>query len=148
MAPTGVLKKRGPLFVKKHMPVDAISRYGPCAYRFIDYPMPGSIYTMPDIPSLFRGPTIVRLDNGHDMEVPANFKQDVKSKAQTHDMEDGDSLLKQLSAMLSGKKVPEGPSAMKGFELGRGANFMPMPGREQNMPRVAAIPGGGVHGGF
>ena len=95
------------------MPADAISRYGPCAYRFIDYPRPGSIYTMPDIPSLVRGPTIVRLDNGHDMIVPANFKQDVKSMAQTHDMEDGDSLLKQLSAMLSGKKVPEGPTACR-----------------------------------
>ena len=135
-------------FSVKTMPADAISRYGPCAYRFIDYPMPGSIYTMPDIPSLVRGPTIVRLDNGHDIQVPANFKQDVKSHAQQHDMDDGDQMLKQLSAMLSGKKIPEGPKAMKGFEVGRGAGFMPMPGREQNMLRVGAIPGGGAHGHF
>ena len=103
-------EKRHVSFCKKEMPADAISRFGPCAWRFIDYPRPGSIYTMPDIPSLVRGPTIVRLDNGHDIEVPPNFKQDVKSMAQTHDMEDGDQLLKQLTAMLSGKQVPAAQS--------------------------------------
>ena len=130
------------------MPAAARTLFGPCGYRFIDYPRPGSIYTMPDIPELVRGATIVRMDNGHDIEVPANFRQDVRSNAQSHDMEDGDSLLKQLAAMMQGQKVPEGPKAMHGFEVSRGANFMPMPGHGQNMPRVAGIAGGGAHGLF
>ena len=130
------------------MPAGSTARFGPCAYRFVDYPMPGSIYTMPDIPSLVRGPTLVHMDNGHDVEVPANFKQDVRTNAQNHDMEEGDSIMKQLQALISGKQVPDGPKRMKGFEMSQGADFMPMPGRGQNMPRVAAIPGGGLHGLF
>jgi len=107
------------------MPRYAIERFGANAGRFCDYPMSGSIYTRLDNKSLVRGPTLVRLDNGHDVQVPAKFKHDIKSSAQLHDMDDDSSMLKQLMAVISGKKVPDGPNVMRGFELSRGQGFVP-----------------------
>ena len=44
---------------------------GPCAYRFSDYLRLGSIYTLPDDLRLQRGPTLVILPEGREIEVPA-----------------------------------------------------------------------------
>ena len=49
------------------MPADAMYA-DPCAHRYFNYPRPGSIYTLPDIPSLVRGPTVVLLPSGKEME--------------------------------------------------------------------------------
>ena len=50
-------------------------------YRYFDRPMPGSIYTAPDILNVVRGPTLVRVrDRREPMRVPAQIKA---SKATT-----------------------------------------------------------------
>lgn len=126
------------------MPIEALYG-GICTSRYYDYPRPGSIYTMSDDPRLQRGPTIVKLHNGKDMVVPANFKQDMKSDAQSHDMGDNKQALQQMLAMMTGKKMPQGPEAQKGF----GMQMPGFAGREQQLPRDAGVPmGGGMHGAF
>jgi hypothetical protein len=128
------------------MPQAAMSG-GPCSARFYDYPRPGSIYTMPDDLRLVRGPTIVRLFSGRDVKVPANLKQMAHAPSQVHDAHDNEDVLKQLQALLSGRKAPEGPQRQQGFEMPQGPGYA-LGGREQNQLREAGIAGGGVHGHF
>ena len=77
------------------MPSDAMIA-DPCAHRYFDYPRPGSIYTLPDIPSLVRGPTVVLLPSGKEIRVPAQMKQMVASPAETHDVKDGQNKMQDL----------------------------------------------------
>ena len=118
-----------------------------CSRRYTSYPRPGSIYRLPDDPRLIRGPTLVKLQSGRDMRVPANFRSEMRSQAHSHDMKANDGVMQQLAALLQGKK-PEGPEAQKGFGLQMQGFARPMPGRGQNMPRHAGIAGGGFHGQF
>ena len=118
-----------------------------CSRRYFDYPRPGSIYRKLDDPRLIRGPTLVKMRNGRDMKVPANFKKDVRSQAQSHDMGANKGIMEQLAAMMQGRK-PEGPEPQKGFGLKMPGFARPMPGRGQNMPRQGGIAGGGMHGHF
>ena len=69
----------------------------------------------------------------------------MRSQAQSHDMNANKGVMEQLAALLQGKKH-EGPEAQKGFGL-QLPGFA-MPGRQQNMPRQAGIPGGGAHAHF
>ena len=117
---------------------------GMCSARYYDYPRPGAIYRLPDDPRLQRGHTIVKLHSGKDMIVPANFKQHAASNAQSHDMGDNQQVLQQMLAMMTGKKMPQGPEAQKGF----GLKMPGFAGREQQLPRDAGVPGGGMHGAF
>ena len=120
---------------------------GPCSARYYDYPIIGSIYTMPDDLRLVRGPTIVKLHSGRDVVVPANLKQNVRAPSQVHDANENEDVLKQLQALLSGRKAPEGPQHQQGFGMPQGPGFA-MGGREQNGLREGGIPGGGAHGHF
>ena len=101
------------------MPAEAMSS-DPCAYRYFDYPRPGSIYTLPDIPSLVRGPTLVMMPSGKEIRVPAQMKQMVASPAETHDVKDGQGKMQDLIKMLGAK---QGPSAPSGFKIGRAGAF-------------------------
>lgn len=101
---------------------------------------------MPDDLRLVRGPTLVKLHNGRDMRVPANARQDHAAASQSHDMGANSDVMKQLQALLQGKK-PDGPEAMKGFGL-KLPGFAQMPGREQNQLREGGIAGGGLHAHF
>jgi len=101
------------------MPTDAMYA-DPCAYRYFDYPRPGSIYTLPDIPSLVRGPTVVLLPSGKEIKVPAQMKQMVASPAETHDLKDNQGKMQQLMKLLSAK---QGPSAPSGYKIGRAGAF-------------------------
>ena len=101
------------------MPEDAMIA-DPCAHRYFDYPRPGSIYTLPDIPNLVRGPTVVLLPSGKELRVAAQMKQMVASPAETHDTKDGQDKMQQLMKMLAGK---QGPSAPKGFKIRRAVPF-------------------------
>ena len=96
-------------------------------------------------PRLVRGPTLVKLHNGRDMRVPANMKRDHAAASHSHDMGAGNDVMKQLAALMQGKK-PEGPEGMKGFLKLPG--FAPMPGREQGQLREGGIAGGGLHAHF
>ena len=89
----------------------------------------------------------MKLSDGRDMKVPANFRSEMRSQAQSHDMKSNDGVMQQLAAMLQGRK-PEGPEAQKGFGLQMPGFARPMPGRGQNMPRNAGVAGGGVFGQF
>ena len=97
------------------MPAEAMIG-DPCAWRYFDYPRPGSIYTLPDIPNLVRGPTLVLLPSGKEIKVPAQMKQMVASPAEAHDMKDGQGKMQELMKLLSAK---QGPSAPSGFKLHR-----------------------------
>ena len=101
------------------MPSDAMIA-DPCAHRYFDYPRPGSIYTLPDIPSLVRGPTVVLLPSGKEIMVPAQMKQMVASPAETHDVKDGQGKMQDLIKLLGAK---QGPTAPKGFKIGRAGAF-------------------------
>ena len=119
-----------------------------CSRRYTSYPRPGSIYRKLDDPRLIRGPTLVKMRTGRDMKVPANFRKDMRSQAQSHDMASNKGVMEQLAAMLQGRK-PEGPEPQKGFGLQMPGFARPMPGRGQNMPRHGGIAGGGgMHGQF
>ena len=101
------------------MPTDAMIA-DPCAHRYFDYPRTGSIYTLPDIPSLVRGPTVVLLPSGKEIKVPAQMKQMVASPAEGHDMKENQGKMQELMKLLSAK---QGPSAPSGYKIGRAGAF-------------------------
>jgi hypothetical protein len=58
-------------------------------YRYYDQPMPGSIYTAPDILNVVRGPTLVRVRYRKEpMRVPAQIKVS-KAAGNVHDHSEG-----------------------------------------------------------
>ena len=99
----------------------------PCAWRYCDHPRPGSIYTLPDVPELVRGPTLVLLPSGKEIRVPRMERNVVASKAETHDYKDGASKLQDLLKMLSAKQGV----APTGFKTGRAPAFQ----RARDHPR-------------
>ena len=101
------------------MPSDAMIA-DPCAHRYFDYPRPGSIYTLPDIPNLVRGPTVVLLPSGKEIKVPAQMKQEVASPAETHDMNASRLKMQDLMKLLTAK---QGPVAPTGYKVGRAPAF-------------------------
>ena len=96
------------------MPVDALA-HDPMAYRYYDYPMPGSIYRLPDIPSLVRGKTYVKLPSGRDIEVDPQFKNDAPVPAAVHENKQSNNALEDLLKQMTGKRT-EGPPP--GFKAG------------------------------
>ena len=87
---------------------------GPCAYRYTDYPRPGSIYRLPDDMRLQRGPTLVRLPGGREVRVPATERRSIATASQGHDMNSAQSKMAMMMAILSGKPTqPEAPAGWK-----------------------------------
>jgi len=101
------------------MPTDALTA-DPCAHRYFDYPRPGSIYSLPDIPTLVRGPTVVLLPSGKEIKVPAQMRQEVHAPAEVHDLSDNRTKMQDLLKMLTAKQGPVAPS---GFKIGRAPAF-------------------------
>ena len=85
----------------------------PMSWRFYDYPRPGSIYRLPDITSLVRGPTLVRLPSGKDIQVPAHFKNDVAVPAHVHENAAGKGSMQELLNILTGKRGQDAPAGFK-----------------------------------
>ena len=119
------------------MPLDALSA-DPCAWRYYDYPRTGSVFTLPDIPSLVRGPTVVLLPSGKEIRVPAQFRQDVSSPAEIHDMRAGGDKMQSLLKLLTAK---QGPSAPQGFKIGRAGAFQTNLEHPRDQPRLASHQG-------
>jgi len=123
------------------MPVEALQ--DPLTFRYYDYPRPGSIYRLPDIRSLVRGPTFVKLPSGKDIQVPPQMKNDVAVPAQVHENEQGKVGIQELMNMLQGKR---GQKNVPGFRTGgrfdRPAQTPLLHPRE--MPRLASM--GTPHG--
>ena len=70
--------------------------------RWHCYPMPGSIYTAPDILNVVRGPTLVRVrDKREPMRVPAMAKAS-HAPANVHDHQEQDEKTMLLRRILSG----------------------------------------------
>ena len=70
-------------------------------HRWRCYPMPGSIYTAPDIP-VQRGPTLVILrDSREPYRVPA-IPTHKHAPSNTHDEKDGDESAMMLKRLLAG----------------------------------------------
>ena len=87
---------------------------GPCAFRYTDYPRPGSIYRLPDDMRLQRGPTLVRLPGGREVRVPATERRSLATASQGHDMNTAQSKMAMMMAILSGKPTnPEAPAGWK-----------------------------------
>ena len=113
----------------------------PCAHRYFDYPRTGSIYTLPDIPSLVRGPTVVLLPSGKEIKVPAQMKQMVASTAETHDAKDSGSKMQELLKLLTAK---QGPSAPSGYKIGRAGAYQQAKDHPREQVRRARLGGGTV----
>ena len=111
----------------------------PLSWRYCDHPRPGSIYTMPDIPQLVRGPTLVLMPSGREVEVPAMMKNDVQANANLHTNAEGTQKLQDLLKLLSGK---QGPSAPDGFKTGLAPSFQRRREHPRENPQLAA------HGGL
>ena len=109
------------------MPADTISA-DPCAWRYYDYPRPGSIYRLADIPQLVRGPTVVLMPSGKEVQVPAQVKHMVSSPAEMFDVKDSGDKMSQLLKILSAK---QGPSAPAGYKIGQAPSFQ----TSRNHPR-------------
>ena len=74
------------------------------AHRSWDRPRPGTIFRLPDIPSLVRGVTFTIMPDGKHMRVPTMNRQIVKAQNQQHsDNESGD-IMQALQDILKGKK--------------------------------------------
>lgn len=115
--------------VKHHLQRMTDIKYSdPCGWRYCDHPRPGSIYTLPDIPELVRGPTVVLLPSGKEIQVPRHERRDVTSHAEVHDAAAGKDKLQGLLKMLSAK---QGPSAPSGFKMGSAPAFQ----RARDHPR-------------
>ena len=78
--------------------------YQTAAYRFYDNPIRGTIFRLPDIPSLVRGVTFTIMPDGKHMRVPTMNRLVVKAQNQQHaDTESGD-IMQALQDILKGKK--------------------------------------------
>ena len=99
--------------------------------RFCDHPRPGSIFRLPDIPQIVRGPTLVLLPSGKEITVPASAKHEVVAEADIHNATEGnlklESLLKLLTLKDSTKRALYCSGAMQHPREGlRLANHMGM----------------------
>ena len=110
----------------------------PQAYRFCDHPRPGSIYRLLDIPQLVRGPTVVLLPSGKEIEVPRMARQDIQAKADIHSAVQGQGKLQELLKILGGK---QGPSAPAGFKVGRAPAYQRARDHPRQNPQLASHQG-------
>ena len=109
------------------MPAEAMYA-DPVAHRYYDYPMVGSIYRLPDIRSLVRGPTIVRLRTGVEVRVPPTHPKHTTVPSQVHDTRDSQSAMASLMAMIAGKRPAESKKT-EGISFDRHRRDMPIPFR-------------------
>jgi len=106
----------------------------PQGWRYCDHPRPGSIYRLPDIPQLVRGPTLVLLPSGKEIQVPRMAKNDVSAPAELHDAMQGQGKLQDLLKMLTAK---QGPSAPAGFKTGRAPSYQLARDHPRQSPQLA-----------
>ena len=69
--------------------------------RFCDHPRPGSIFRLPDIPQIVRGPTLILLPSGKEITVPASSKHEVVAEANIHNATEGNLKLESLLKLLT-----------------------------------------------
>ena len=106
----------------------------PMKYRYCDHPRPGSIFRLPDIPSLVRGPTVVLLPSGKEIEVPRMARRDIQAKADIHAAMQGQGNLSSLLQLLQGKQAPSAPA---GYKMGRAPAFQRVREHPRQNPQLA-----------
>ena len=112
--------------------------YGdPQHYRYCDNPRPGSIYRLPDIPQLVRGPTLVLLPSGKEISVPRMAKTEVRAPADLHASKEGQGKLEELLKLLSGTQK----TAPAGFKIGRAPQFQRVRDHPRQNPQLASHQG-------
>ena len=111
-----------------------VKYYDPQAYRYCDHPRPGSIYRLPDIPQLVRGPTLVMLPSGKEIKVPRMERRGVSAPADVHSASEGTNKLQELLKHVMGK---QGSSAPAGFKLGRAPAFQSARTHPRQNPQLA-----------
>ena len=124
------------------MPLEAMAQ-DPMAYRYFDYPRPGSIYRLPDIPSLVRGPTYVKLPSGRDIEVPAQLKTNAAVPGQVHDNNKAGTSMDDLVKLLGGKRRDAPPAGFKAGGMFDRNTQNPL-AHPREAPRQATMNGQGV----
>ncbi len=87
----------------------------PQSYRYCDHPRPGSIYRLLDIPSLVRGPTLVLMPSGKEIQLPRMARNVVIAIADFHPSVHAQEKLQVLLKLLG---IKQGPPAPAGFKLG------------------------------
>ena len=121
------------------MPAEAMYS-DPCAWRYFDYPIVGSIFRLPDIKALVRGPTIVRLRTGREVRVPASNPRQVSAPAQKHDSVDARFHLEALHNLLKGKRQSGSGSKQISYERRRHALPDPRHFRHRRGAAVEDVP--------
>ncbi len=111
------------------------------AYRYSDHPRPGSIFRLPDIPQLVRGPTLVMLPSGKEIKVPRMARREVQANADIHAAVQNTGKLQELLKMLAGK---QGPAAPTGFKMGRAPAFQRARDHPRQTMQRASGPGGSM----
>ena len=104
------------------MPAAAV-KFGPCGYRFTDYPREGAIWRLPDDERIQRGPTLVILPSGRQVKVPNMLKSSVVAPSMVHEQEHGDDMLQMLKALMQGKKLPADRPNRQMINFDRRPNF-------------------------
>ena len=106
----------------------------PQAYRYSDHPRPGSIFRLPDIPQLVRGPTLVLMPSGKEIKVPRMAKREIQAHADIHAAVQNTGKLQDLLKHLLGK---QGPAAPAGFKMGRAPAFQRARDHPRQNPQIA-----------
>ena len=74
------------------------------SWRSWDRPIVGTIFRLPDIPSLQRGVTFTILPDGSRMRVPVMNRMDVRAHSEKHANGEEDQIMKALHNLMHGKK--------------------------------------------
>ena len=80
------------------------------SWRSWDRPIVGTIFRLPDIPSLQRGVTFTILPDGSRMRVPVMNRMDVRAHSEKHANGEEDQIMKALHNLMHGKKPMGSPS--------------------------------------
>jgi hypothetical protein len=81
------------------------------SWRSWDRPIVGTIFRLPDIPSLQRGVTFTILPDGSRMRVPVMNRMDVKAHSEKHAGGEENQIMQALHNLMHGKKPMGGEGA-------------------------------------
>jgi len=76
----------------------------PVSWRFMDHPMPGTIFRLPDDLTLQRGITYTFLPDGRRIQVPSMNRLEVRASAQGHQDDEDADIAEALQQLLTGKR--------------------------------------------
>ena len=78
------------------------------AWRSHDRPLIGTIFRLPDDPSLVRGVTFTILPEGRKLRVPVMHRQDVRAQNEAHTQNESHDIVQALQDIIQGRKPVPG----------------------------------------